>query len=211
MKYGELPIQLKQYDIHCSEMMFYQYLPIKLPIETQPTFEERLNCFKEIIGSICCDFIGVYGLDKYVASYIYLTAKYLYQKPDCGFNRPGYHCDGFMTDDVNYIWSDRFPTVFNKTEFNLSMDDSGSLVEMEQQAIPENEITFPEKTLLRLNQYNVHKVADISEAGMRAFIKVSFSNDKYDLIGNSHNYLIDYNWDMKERQSERNIPQSILK
>jgi hypothetical protein len=45
---------------------------------------------------------------------------------------------------------------------------------------------------------------------MRAFLKVSISKDKYDLIGNSHNYLLDYDWQMKERKQERNIPQSVV-
>lgn len=46
---------------------------------------------------------------------------------------------------------------------------------------------------------------------MRAFLKVSFSKDKYDLLGNSHNYLMDYNWEMKARKEDRNIPQSSKK
>jgi len=45
---------------------------------------------------------------------------------------------------------------------------------------------------------------------MRTFVKISFSKDKYDLIGNSHNYEMDYKWDMKERKEERNIPQTAL-
>jgi hypothetical protein len=45
---------------------------------------------------------------------------------------------------------------------------------------------------------------------MRTFVKVSFSYDKYDLVGNSHNYLLNYAWEMKERKDDRNIPQSKL-
>lgn len=211
MKYGELPINLGVHEIECNEMMFYQYLPIKMVGETQPIYEPRLKCFDELVGIICCDYIGTYGLDNYVESFVYLTAKHAYQNPGCSYNRPGYHADGFMTDDVNYIWSDACPTIFNKTEFQLTMDDSGSLVEMEQQAIKENEITYPVNSLLRLNQFNIHKVADIEVGCMRTFIKISISKDKYDLSGNSHNYLIDYNWEMKERKIERNIPQTVIK
>jgi hypothetical protein len=81
---------------------------------------------------------------------------------------------------------------------------------MEKQAIPFNNYSYRENQLLRLNQYNIHKVAPVTEVGMRTFLKLSFSKDKYDLIGNSHNYLIDYNWEMKNRKEHRNIPQSIL-
>jgi len=209
MKYGNLPKDLGTFEIECKEMMFYQYLPIKMPTETQPFYEARLKCFDKLIGAICCDYIGEFGLDNYVNSYVYLTAKYMYQMPNCSFNRPGYHSDGFMTDDINYIWCDKNPTVFNSSDFVLTMDDSGSLIEMEQQAKPENEIKYNENTLLRLDQFNIHKVADIKESGMRAFLKISISKDKYDLIGNSHNYLISYDWEMKERKPQRNIPQSL--
>ena len=43
----------------------------------------------------------------------------------------------------------------------------------------------------------------------RTFFKLSFSKDKYDLKGNSHNYLFDYNWEMRERKENRNIPQQL--
>jgi hypothetical protein len=190
-------------------MLFYQYMPIKLPFSTYPVVEARLSCFEKILGVICCDFIGEFGLNAFVDSYVYLTAKHLYQKPNCPFNRPGYHSDGFMTNDINYIWSDKQPTVFNNSEFQLSMDDAISMREMESQALAENEFCYPENTLLRLNQFNIHKVADVKDVSLRTFLKVSFSGDKYDLIGNSHNYLIDYEWDMRPRKEQRNIPQSI--
>lgn len=210
MKYGDLPKELGVYEVDCREMMFYQYLPIKMPTQVQPIYEERLRCFDELIGAVCCDYIGDFGLDNYVNSYVYLTAKFLYQAPNCSFNRMGWHSDGFLTDDVNYIWCDKNPTIFNKTEFDLTLNDFISMQEMDAQAVPSNDVVYKENQLLRLNQFNIHKVAPTQVGGMRAFLKVSISKDKYDLIGNSHNYLIDYSWDMKPRKSERNIPQSSV-
>jgi hypothetical protein len=210
MRYGELPKPLGIFEVECNEMMFYQYLPIKMIEQTQPIYEERLRCFDKLIGAICCDYIGEFGLDNYVNSYVYLTAKHLYQMPNCSFNRTGWHSDGFLTDDINYIWCDKYPTIFNRTEFELPLDDLLSMEEMEKQAMPFHNVTYGENRLLRLNQYNIHKVASVTEVGMRTFLKLSFSKDKYDLIGNSHNYLIDYNWGMKNRKEHRNIPQSIL-
>ncbi len=210
MRYGELPKELGIYKAEPKEMMFYQYLPIKMAGAVEPVYEDRLRCFDEIIGTINCDFIGEYGLDRYVDSYVYLTAKYMFQTPNCSFNREGWHSDGFMTDDVNYIWCDKNPTVFNNGEFSITQDDVISMSDMQQQAKKINDITYRENQILRLNQFNIHRVADIRETGMRAFLKVSFSKDKYDLLGNSHNYLIDYNWDMRCRANHRNIPQSVL-
>jgi hypothetical protein len=162
-----------------------------------------------VIGKICCDFIANFGLNKYIESYVYLTAKHMYQGDGMYFNRGGYHTDGFLTEDINYIWSDRFPTVFNTSSFKLSMDDVLSCKEMEEQSAIENEYTFKDRSLLCLNQYNVHKIAKITAGAMRTFLKLSFSKDKYDLIGNSKNYLLNYNWDMRPRLISRNIPQKI--
>lgn len=210
MRYGQLPKALGIFEVECKEMMFYQYLPIKMPNETQPIYEPRLKCFDKLIGAICCDFIGEFGLDNYVNSYVYLTAKFLYQIPNCSFNRMGWHSDGFLTDDINYVWCDKYPTIFNDSDFKLTLDDAISMVEMKKQASAFNDVTYKENELLRLNQFNIHKVANVTDGGMRAFLKVSISKDKYDLIGNSHNYLMDYHWQMKERKQERNIPQSVV-
>ena len=208
--YGSLPVNLGIRDVSCNEMMFYQYLPIKFPDMYYPVFEDRLHCFWKIIDSSIFDFIGNFGINKYYNQYIYLTAKHLYQAPDTSFNRFGYHTDGFLTDDINYIWCDKFPTIFNTSNFYLTLDDKISMVEMENQALKSNEFRYIEKSLLRLNQYNVHKVAKINFGTMRTFLKISFSKDKYDLSGNSHNYLLDYEWKMKNRNDSRNIPQSLI-
>lgn len=210
MKYGELPKELELFKVDCKEMMFYQYLPIKMKNEVDIKIETRLDCFDTLFQRIMSDFITEFGFGAYANSYVYVTARYMYQLPDTTFNREGYHSDGFLTDDINYIWCDKYPTIFNKTLFNLISNDKIAIKMMECQAESRNEISYQENQLLRLNQFNIHKVAPIKDGGMRTFLKVSFSKDKYDLIGNSHNYLFNYNWDMKPRNIERNIPQSIL-
>lgn len=205
--YGQLPKQIGTYTVECKEMMFYQYLPVKLVGFHNVVNEERLSCYDPIIDAACCDFICAYGLDRFVDSYVYLTAKYLYQSAGCSFNRPGWHSDGFMTDDINYIWYDKDPTIFNRSLFILSMNDEVSLKEMSRQAAPGNDVIFPVNSLLRLDQYNIHRLG-MPTTGLRNFLKISFSKDKYDLMGNSHNYMLNYNWEMKPRKEQRNMPQT---
>ena len=53
------------------------------------------------------DFKNKYGRYRFLDSYMYLTVKRQYQSKSKLFNRPGYHSDGFLTDDINYIWSDK--------------------------------------------------------------------------------------------------------
>mgnify|MGYP001578780170 CR=1 FL=1 len=202
--YGLDPKVIGEIKLHVVEMMFYQYLPIKFPGMENPKFEDRLKCFNQLLGKVCCDYIGDFGLDAYVNSYIYLTAKRLWQDK-VPFNRSGYHSDSFGSNDQNYIWYDCQPTIFNSSQFDLCKDDEISLKQMEEQAKPENEYFYPSYTILRLDEYCIHKVGKMIE-GMRTFVKISFSKDKYDLEGNSHNYLIDYDWVMRPRKVSRNTP-----
>jgi hypothetical protein len=189
--------------------MFYQYLPVKLAGEATVTRENRLACFDAMIGAACCDYIGFRGLDAFVASYVYVTAKHMYQAPGCSFNRPGWHADGFLTDDINYVWCDCAPTVFNSSRFELTLDDEISMREMEEQAEARLSKVYPDNALLRLDQYCIHRVADTTLPQVRTFAKVSISRDKYDLIGNSHNHLLQYDWPMRPRAITRNPPQRL--
>lgn len=207
--YGSRPFEIGKHSVNCLEMMMYQYYPIKLNGRTEIMREDRLKPFDKLMGVACCDFIGDFGLDRWVWSYVYLTAKHLWQGPGASFNRPGWHCDGFMGDDIQYVWSNKSPTIFNATDFNLTNDDRLSMLEMEQQAQRRLDYSYENETLLRLDQYCVHRVNQPNEAELRTFFKLSISKDRYDLEGNAHNYLLDYDWPMRPRAVTRNIPQKV--
>lgn len=206
--YGAMPkVLAEQVEIPCREFMLYQYLPIKMAGSAEIVREKRLECFDGIIGTVCCDYVGLRGLDAFMRSYVYLTAKRKYQLPGRPFNRPGWHSDGFLTNDINYVWSDGCGTEFNSSRFTLTLDDSVALGEMEAQAEERLSKQYPDNSLLRLDQYCIHRVADTEKPCIRTFVKVSISEDKYDLADNSRNYLIDYNWSLRTRKAERNMPQ----
>ena len=206
-RYGKLPKNLGFMFCDHTEMMTYQYLPIKLNNSSLLEMEDRMLPFELIVKLAINDFIGEFGYNEYLQNYVYITLKCGYQA-ECTFNRKGYHSDGFLTDDINYIWSDRKPTIFNDSKYDLTLDDEVSLKEMEDQSLKENEKTYPMNTLLRLDQYSIHKVNESSEFVFRKFLKISFSKDKYDLEGNSINRGLDYRWKYKQRKFNRNIPQT---
>lgn len=205
-KYGDLPKSLGVHNVDCSEMMFYQYLPIKLAGEQIATWEDRLNPFSALIEKCIWDFAFHYGNDSLDYAYVYLTVKHLYQTEGCSFNRDGWHSDGFMSNDINYIWSNNNGTIFNTSDFNLTQDHKISQEEMIMQARARLDYQFADGELLRLDQFNIHKTAYIARPTMRTFFKLSFSHNKYNLIGNSHNHLLNYEWEMKEREVSRNHP-----
>lgn len=206
-RYGQLPEDLGKFNINVEEMFFYQDMLIKDIRYSTIMIEERLWIFNDLIEHVISDYIKEFGIESYINTYMYVSAKHLFQPVREPFNRPGWHCDGYMTDDINYIWSNTSPTIFNYSEFNLTQHHAISIQEMEEQAREENNISYPDNTLIKINQFNVHKVADVEKAGMRAFVKITFSKDKYDLKGNTKNYLLDYNWNFRDRNMDRNVPQ----
>lgn len=201
MKYGTKPELIGNFELNCQEMMFYMYLPIKMKDSLWIHIPDQLKVFKPLIEAVL-----EHEMKHIEHKYLYLTAKHIYATPDNVGNRSGYHSDGFGTDDINYIWTNKFPTVFCIQDFDLSTDCVLSMQQMEEQAKPENEITFPVNSLLKLDQGVIHRTPTIDVGGMRTFVKLSVSSEKYNLIGNSHNYLIDYKWTMYDRSDVRNHP-----
>lgn len=211
--YGISPNPLGKVDISPKEMLFWLYCPIKMRNVTYKGIDDlltttpaNLHQFAPIIERALDSLLP----DWLAASYVYITAKTLWVTPDNPGGRPGWHSDGFMTDDLNIIWSDSNPTLFWTPEkrFSFTQDHHASLAEMEALAEPDtaSHRTYDNKTLLLLDQRVIHRVADITKAGMRTFVKISVSKHRYNLVGNSINHLLSPDWDYAERQEERNHP-----
>ena len=202
--YGALPADLGLVDLSPVEMMCWLYCPIKLPGMMSLSLPDNLAQFRGLVASVSLD-----AIDVWVDSFVYLTAKTLWVSPENPGNRPGWHSDGFLTDDLNYIWSDTNPTVFFHDGYRhrFTADHAASLPEMdalcEQSASTK---TFPDKHLLRLDQTVLHKVGPVNKAGMRTFIKISVSRHRYALRGNSINHELATDWAYQDRLETRNCP-----
>lgn len=215
-RYGEMPTVVGNFDVEVNEMMAYLYLPVNIPRaslahQQQYYVPKRLHILSDVFHAVYDDFIELMGLHNlsqlFDGYYIYFTVKHLFVTADNPGNRPGFHCDGFLSDDINYVWCDTTPTVFCIQNYhNVIQSHHESLDVFEEQSNPDNEIIFPENTLLRLTPYVVHRTPDITEPHMRTFMKVSISKERYNLKGNSHNYGLDYDWTMYDRSKVRNHP-----
>lgn len=207
IKYGRAPAVLNQLSIETGEMMHYLYLPIKLAGSRVPLVEPRLFHMTGLIALTMADARKMLGEEWHQDHYVYLTAKTLFVSPGSPGNRPGWHADGYGSDgDLNYIWHDKNPTEFAIQKFTrIPKDDIKSLATFEKQVKPECIQTFPNKTLLRLDESVVHRVGPVVETGVRTFIKVSISRHRYNLLGNSINYSLNYDWEMHDRADIRNL------
>lgn len=205
--YGNTPAVIQEVGLNPTEMLFWMYCPIK--IGTQVSIPANLNQFKDIVDTATKDFISTFGNTAYEGHNIYLTAKTLWVSKNNPGNRPGWHSDGFMSDDINYIWSNTNPTLFWQPEelFPFTQDHETSLTEMEvAEKDKEHHVVYPNKTILRLDETVIHRVGTYDTSGMRSFVKVSFSTQKYDLEGNSINHDLQYDWNPRKRAETRNVP-----
>jgi hypothetical protein len=212
---GNPPKDLGFVDLNPVEMMFWLYTPISTPgMDKGYVLPPNLQQFEQIVRRA--------RLSDPLAfrdGFVYLTAKTLFVSGEYIGNRPGWHCDGFGTDDLNFIWADRAPTEFITSPkhklFTISADCDRSMEQMEQIGKLSEGLnlieTYPDKHLLRLDRTVIHRSPVNFETGMRTFVKVSISKDRYDLIGNAINHsLLCFSEPRVPRRESRNHPASGL-
>ncbi|MGZ2448537.1 hypothetical protein ACVIRO_001291 [Rhizobium ruizarguesonis] len=215
--YGAEPKDLGRFDLDTAEMMFWLYTPIKMPGMWMETPPQQLVKYDPLLDVVRFDVIDTFGEKRWTDSYVYLSVKILHVTPDAPGNRPGWHSDGFLTDDLNYIWADRNPTEFFisdqpisvPADHKLSMElfDVAASLPLAGDHLEHAKISH----LYRLDQTHIHRVSLNVESGKRAFIKVSVSDKPYAQLGNSINYdLPAHPRPSVERIAERNCPQGKM-
>lgn len=203
--YGAQPKNLGIVELDPTEMMFWMYCPIKTPGMLDTVIPANLMQFLPLVEKVQID-----RADEWHDDYIYITAKTLYVTPQAPGNRPGWHSDGFMTDDLNYVWSDKNPTVFFSDDslHSFSADHVHSMDEMDKLCEPDTSkhFRYANKHLMKLDQRVLHKVDTNIQPGVRTFVKISVSKDVYALKGNSVNHALSITETYQERGADRNCP-----
>lgn len=202
--YGKAPTPIGLFDFQLPEVMYYLYLPVRMDYG-----ELRLP------GNVrCCEDLIFASLDhariarRREFRYAYLSARKGYATPDNPLNRPGWHADGFGSEDLNFVWWRGPGTRFAEQDFHfISSDHHASLGQFERQVRTDRIVNYPEGGLYALDRYVVHATPIIKPPGcMRQYVKVSLSEHRYALADNSHNYLFDYDWPVTPREEVRNDP-----
>ena len=197
--YGRSPEPVEFIEIDSDEMMLWMYCPIKAP-KTALVIPPNLEHVRPLIDLV---YNREIELDD---KYIYVTAKRAWVSTHTA-NRRGWHCDGFLSDDINYIWHDCHPTEFWIGKTALTQDDNIALEEMEELTKKrEYKETSHNKYLYRLDEFNIHRVNTAPFEGFRTFIKISISDKFYDHAGNSINHNLNLEKPSRARRIERNNP-----
>lgn len=227
-RYGARPVEiLDDYRPEWTEFMHYLYLPVRIPShdnwpdESGPTqwcLPQPLEFADEAIRAAMND--APRAATHLNDPYVYLSARCGYATPGNPLNRPGWHCDDFGGIDLNYIWTDAYPTRYLERLdplyngwFEVPEGDAESMYAMTRYAYAaEVGSTYGKvreielNTLYRLDPYVIHDTPIIDKPGLRRFFKISLSTHRYDLVGNSRNYGLTYDWPMLDRDALRNQP-----
>jgi len=221
--YGGPPVLLGKYDFSLPEVMYYLYLPVFMEEAGHEYGDTTAEGLRLPPALECCRSLIEHAmiLQNRQFRYIYLSARKGWATPDNPLNRPGWHCDGFGTDDMNFIWWRGPGTRFATGDFGeISKDHNESMNQFTKRIAqadfdyrvgiaPRRRIvidTPPQAHLYAIDPYVVHATPILTEGCMRQFVKISLSDHRYDLYNNSHNYLFDYDWPMRDRETIRNDP-----
>ena len=202
-----LPVDLGLHLIHAEEVMYYLYLPVSEPGTALSKIpDERLKFIKPLLNAIRDQ-----APRRYWESYVYATVKKMYVGGGVTANRPGWHMDGYLSDDLNYIWYDEVPTLFTEAGplIGLPADHIQSLqmLESNDHFLSKRSITYPCRHLLKLDDRVIHKVqTDVPQQLMRTFVKITVSRNRFNLKDNSKNQLLPDDGPFFERALVRNDP-----
>jgi len=206
------PESLGVFEMSMDELCFYQYFKCKNKGTSRVVLEKRMRPCVAMINECLKDFDDRNPKDSAFGKNVYVTLKHLYQFDRTQYNRRGYHCDGFGTNDMNYIWSNTQPTIFNRYQITMTDCHDQSLVDMRKNLPAEKEYSFHNKSLIMLRPNVPHRVNECGTEGVRTFFKLSITDHEYDLYGNSinHKLITAKNYPKRLRNKWRNPPERIL-
>lgn len=188
-------------------------MPIKFPgseFRIPAAFEqfrgviERIAHYEAAINKKC--------FDEY---FCYLTVDQGWVQPDTLQREAPCHVDGFQgprqsKTKINhtYVVSDEVPTTYYIQPFDLShLDEARHNFFWEMNKIVaednSNRAWRPEKNEINLiDAYTVHRGSEATQRVYRTWIRLSFEVRVFDRLGNAHNPLFSYDWEMLPRDIE---------
>jgi hypothetical protein len=191
-------------------------LPIKMPRSDIRVPEE----FSQFIEFVKKCFIHESITNPHLNDwYAYLCVDQRPVEYNLSQRRPGAHADSFPTGYVNmnrlsdsiYLCYDSLPTEFCLGDFTFNKNintSSNADIFKHFETNTKNVKVYDCYHIIKLDSGHVHRVSfnngSIKKTIDRTFIKVVFSPDIFNRIGNDHNYLFDYNWPLYQRSIERN-------
>lgn len=190
-------------------------LPIKFPNSGYRLPLELIQFSSLIQKIINYELSTNKNVDEY---YAYLTIDQSPVKKGDTQRKGGLHVDGFQGSrieeklpiDHSYIMMDCLPTRFCPYKYNLkgldpAVDNFFTAFDREKREGTEAEFGIEAYSLYLMDAYCVHKSATAIQDTNRTFFRLSYSVRQYDRLGNTHNPMFTYDWNMVPRDTQSKL------
>lgn len=209
--------QLNQEEINlysCEEMIRVLDMPIKFPGSNYRIPKELSHLSSLILKIVSHEHLINDQIDNY---YCYLTLDKRIVTKGMTTRKSGIHVDGFqgarlgekLPVDHSYIIANNNPTIFYNHEFkvNKSWDKNchNYFEGFEKQKQENLAITYPNNTVLLMDAYCLHEAPLVEEELFRTFLRLSFTVREFDRLGNAHNPMFYYHWEMYPRDIQKTL------
>jgi hypothetical protein len=137
----------------------------------------------------------------------YITVDSKMVEPDEQQRNGGLHVDGFQGARIdpktkitrNYVVTTNGGTRFYSQPF-IVVDEKKYNVFQGFDLQAKDYVIAKENTVYFMDAYTVHESGIASRKGIRSFLRVTYDLKKFDRLGNTHNSMLDYKWDMEDRK-----------
>lgn len=188
-------------------------MPIRFP-GTEYRLPLELVKYREVIQQII-DY--EHANNPYIDDYFaYLTIDSSVVVKGTTQRQGGCHADGFQGARIkrktlinrSYIVADRDTTEFYCHPFSIrDLDDAKHdfFLDFDLQADLRYVVRPEPYQVVFMNAYQVHKAVPATQTARRTFLRLSFDVKEFDRLGNTHNPLFDYNWNMVARNAKSTL------
>lgn len=191
-------------------------MPIKFP-GTDVRLPHELASFAHVVQRIV-DIERFLNVD-YEKYYAYLSIHQGMVNPGDRQRETPYHVDGFQGPrwtekhpaNHSYLLTDDLPTVFYPVGFPLddidpNFDDIYAEFARRIDGDPRVETWMPKPLeIMLMDCYCVHRGQRALQPTFRTWLRISWETRIFDRLGNAHNPLFDYRWDMVARDTDPRI------
>lgn len=204
--------------IHVQEVSFPEFsftrildMPVKFPSDNDYRIPRPLLPYLGLICQVAS--IERFNIKSHEDFYAYLTIDEKIVQPNEEPRSGGCHVDGFqgsrispkVRPDHSYIAVSGLPTVFYEQVFSskhLDPKRHNFFKFWDRIALEENERTIAKNWLYFMDAYIVHRSKGYPTISpvKRQFFRLAYSVRQFDRLGNTHNPMFDYDWEMAPRK-----------
>lgn len=210
-----LPMQVgtlsdnEQLYFSCANDIRILDMPIKFAGSNQYKIPSELIQFFSTVSKVAQ---YEHAMNENIKDYFcYITIDQKLVPKDVDTRKGGIHVDGFqgariekpLPVDHSYIIYDKFPTLFYNQEFNVEPHWDKTCHNyfegFQEQALSSNQVSYSPYEILLINAYCLHEAPKAPQEEYRTFFRMSYTVRKFDRLGNAHNPMFDYSWEMLPR------------